>query len=140
MSKVFIAFDLLEVQNRRRAGARLLDNRLQVNAALYSGQTLVRRQQPERLECWLLSVWSAPSTKRWSWNGESSPRTARRHRFRPGRSRRADCWRRKRSAARAPGGGAGELVRRILAEPCPATHRGDRIPSPWWLGLEVGCI
>ena len=36
MSKVFIAVRLLEVQRQRRAGARLLECRLQVNAALCS--------------------------------------------------------------------------------------------------------
>ena len=42
MSMVFIAFDLLEVQLRRRACARLLRSRLQVNAAFCGAQAYSR--------------------------------------------------------------------------------------------------
>ncbi len=44
MSKVFIALDLLEVHNRRRASARLLEDRLQLSAALGGvGARLMKR-------------------------------------------------------------------------------------------------
>ena len=39
MSMVFIAVRLLEVQRQRRAGARLLEDRLQVNAAFCARET-----------------------------------------------------------------------------------------------------
>ena len=62
MPKVFIAFDLLEVQLRRRAFARLLENRLQVNAALCGDEPSFSLWFPSNW-CLLVNFESRPRTQ-----------------------------------------------------------------------------